>query len=154
MDLFPGTMSSGHCPPCPWVGEVVWLRGREKDRTEMQERGKKENCWGYVRKRTNCWGYVKKKSLSKAGTLCHRACGSNKKAQVRSVPCGGPTTSVKREPSETLRNKWTIWIGGNTCDVNYMKCSGKHLKLVIFPFQPEWWTLVRVFDSEVNPCPD
>ena len=90
--------------PMSWRGCVA-LRGREKDRTEMPERGKKENCWGYVRKRTNCWGYVKKKSLSKAGTLCHRACGSNKKAQVRSVPCGGPTTSVKREPSETLRNK-------------------------------------------------
>ena len=48
-----------------------------------------------------------------------------KKTLVRSVPCGGPTTSVKREPSETLRNNelfglgetlvmWTIWSGRET----------------------------------------
>ena len=28
------TMSNGHCPCPPWVGEVAWLRGEEKDGTE------------------------------------------------------------------------------------------------------------------------
>ena len=31
------TMSNGHCPCPPWVGEVAWLRGEEKDGTEEEE---------------------------------------------------------------------------------------------------------------------
>ena len=61
MDLFPGNMSSGHCPPYPWVGEVAWLWGERKRSHWNARKGEEGELLGLCAEKNKLLGLCEEK---------------------------------------------------------------------------------------------